>query len=68
VAAQRDYYRVLGVPRDADAGAIKDAFRRLARRYHPPTPAPSRTLRSGSRKIAEAYGVLSDPGGAKKRV
>jgi molecular chaperone DnaJ len=35
VAAQRDYYRVLGVPRDADAGAIKDAFRRLARRYHP---------------------------------
>jgi molecular chaperone DnaJ len=33
----RDYYEVLGVPRDADAKAIKNAFRQLARRYHPDT-------------------------------
>jgi DnaJ-class molecular chaperone len=33
VAAQRDYHQVPGVPRDAGAKAIKDAFRRLARRY-----------------------------------
>ena len=31
----RDYYEVLGVERGADAGEIKSAFRRLARRYHP---------------------------------
>jgi hypothetical protein len=37
VAARRDYCQVLGVPRDADSKAIKDAFRRLARRYHPDT-------------------------------
>ncbi len=35
MAAQRDYYEVLGVARDADAKAIKDAFRDLALKYHP---------------------------------
>jgi molecular chaperone DnaJ len=62
-AAQRDYYEVLGVPRDADAPAIKDAFRKLALRYH-----PDRNKEPGAedrfKEIAEAYAVLSDP---KKR-
>jgi len=35
MAARRDYYVVLGVPPDADSTAIKNAFRQLARRYHP---------------------------------
>jgi len=35
--ARRDYHQVLGVPRDADAKALKKAFRQLARRYHPDT-------------------------------
>jgi len=35
MAARRDYYEVLGVPTDADATAIKNAFRQLACRYHP---------------------------------
>lgn len=35
MAGQRDYYQVLGVPHDADAKAIKNAFRRLARRCCP---------------------------------
>lgn len=35
MAAQRDDYEVLGVARDADAKAIKDAFRELALKYHP---------------------------------
>jgi curved DNA-binding protein CbpA len=33
----KDYYRILGVPFDADQKAIKAAYRRLARRYHPDT-------------------------------
>lgn len=60
---QRDYYEVLGVPRDADPKAIKDAFRRLALQFH-----PDRNKSPGAeekfKEIAEAYAVLSDP---KKR-
>jgi DnaJ-class molecular chaperone len=37
VPRQRDYYQVLGLPRDANAKAIKNAFRRMTRRYHPDT-------------------------------
>lgn len=61
--AQRDYYEVLGVARDADAKAIKDAFRALALKYHPDrNKAPDAEERF--KEIAEAYAVLSDP---KKR-
>jgi len=57
---RRDYYQVLGVPRDADARALKKAFRQLARRYHPDTSTePDAEQRF--REITEAYGVLSDP-------
>jgi molecular chaperone DnaJ len=62
-AAKRDYYEVLGVPRDADAGAIRDAFRKLALQYH-----PDRNKEPGAedrfKEIAEAYAVLSN---AQKR-
>ncbi len=62
-AAQRDYYEVLGVARDADAKAIKDAFRQLALKYHPDrNKSPEAEARF--KEIAEAYAVLSDP---KKR-
>lgn len=51
---------MLGVPRDADQAAIKDAFRKLALRYH-----PDRNKEPGAeerfKEIAEAYAVLSDP-------
>lgn len=60
---QRDYYEVLGVPRDADASAIKNAFRELAMKYHPDrNKAPD--AEEKFKEIAEAYAVLSDP---KKR-
>lgn len=63
MAEPRDYYEVLGVPRDADIKAIKDAFRQLALKYH-----PDRNKEPGAsdrfKEIAEAYAVLSDP---KKR-
>jgi len=59
----KDYYEVLGVPRDADEKAIKEAFRALALKYH-----PDRNKEPGAeerfKEIAEAYAVLSDP---KKR-
>jgi molecular chaperone DnaJ len=57
---KRDYYEVLGVPRGADAAAIKDAFRKLAMQYHPDrNKAPGAEERF--KEIAEAYAVLSDP-------
>jgi molecular chaperone DnaJ len=60
---QRDYYEVLGVSRDADTKAIKDAFRQLALKYHPDrNKAPDAEERF--KEIAEAYAILSDP---KKR-
>lgn len=56
---QRDYYEVLGVARDADSKAIKDAFRSLALKYH-----PDRNKEPGAedrfKEIAEAYAILSD--------
>ena len=60
MADRRDYYEVLGVPRDADAKAIKDAFRTLARRYHPDVSTEP-DAEQKFREIAEAYAVLSDP-------
>src|SRR5210317_1039548 len=60
---QRDYYDVLGVAKDADQKAIKDAFRELAMKYHPDrNKAPD--AEEKFKEIAEAYAVLSDP---KKR-
>jgi molecular chaperone DnaJ len=57
---QRDYYDVLGVAKDADQKAIKDAFRELAMKYHPDrNKAPD--AEEKFKEIAEAYGVLSDP-------
>lgn len=60
---QRDYYEVLGITKDADQKAIKDAFRTLALKYH-----PDRNKEPGAeerfKEIAGAYAVLSDP---KKR-
>lgn len=57
---KRDYYEVLGVPRDADENAIKSAYRKLARQYHPDV---SKATDAGERfkVINEAYEVLSDP-------
>jgi curved DNA-binding protein len=56
-----DYYEVLGIPRTADAAEIQQAFRTLARRYHPDVnhdPAAEERFK----QINEAYSVLSDPG------
>ncbi len=58
--AQRDYYEVLGIPRDADIKSIKSAFRKLAMQYHPDrNKSPDAETRF--KEIAKAYAVLSDP-------
>ncbi len=60
IARQDDYYRVLGVGRDASPPEIRRAYRRLARRHHPDrNPEPDSPERF--RSLAEAYAVLNDP-------
>jgi molecular chaperone DnaJ len=59
--AKRDYYEVLGVERDADGGAIKKAFRRLARELHPDVNSEDPAAEERFKEAAEAYEVLSDP-------
>jgi curved DNA-binding protein len=60
VSVARDYYDVLGVPRDARGEQIQQAYRKLARRYHPDiNKDPGAEDRF--KEINEAYQVLSDP-------
>lgn len=60
-ANYKDYYAVLGVPRDADADTIKAAFRKLARQYHPDVAKDKKTAEAKFKEINEANEVLSDP-------
>src|SRR4051794_161888 len=56
----RDYYEILGVPRDADESTIKKSFRRLARELHPDVNAHDPDAEDKFKEAAEAYEVLSD--------
>lgn len=60
MAAKRDYYEVLGVSKSADADAIKKAYRKLAKKYHPDVNKDDPTAQQRFQEITEAYGVLSD--------
>ena len=57
----RDYFKVLGVDRGADADAIKRAFRKLARQYHPDVNPGNKDAEAKFKEVSEAYEVLSDP-------
>ncbi|MGC9468209.1 MAG: DnaJ C-terminal domain-containing protein [Anaerolineae bacterium] len=57
----RDYYGVLGVSKDASEKEIKQAFRKLARKYHPDMNPDDDRAEDKFKEVNEAYEVLSDP-------
>jgi molecular chaperone DnaJ len=59
MANKRDYYEVLGVPKNAGKGDIKNAYRKLALQYHPDRNK-SQGAEERFKEISEAYAVLSD--------
>ena len=62
MASKRDYYEILGVPRNASPEEIKKAYRRLAKKYHPDlNPDNKEEATEKFKEISEAYEVLMDP-------
>ena len=55
---KRDYYEVLGVSKTADAAAIKKAYRKLAKKYHPDTNAGDPVAEEKLKEVNEALAVL----------
>lgn len=59
--ASKDYYSILGVGRNASDKEIKQAYRKLARQYHPDVNPGDKAAEEKFKAINEAYEVLSDP-------
>ena len=62
----KDYYKILGVSRNASQEEIRDAFRKLARKYHPDKNKGDASAEEKFKEINEANQVLSDPEKRKK--
>ena len=60
MAEKRDYYEVLGVDKNADAGTIKKAYYQLAKKYHPDANPGDKAAEEKFKEANEAYAVLSD--------
>lgn len=60
MAAKRDYYDVLGVPRTASTAEIKKVFRQLAMKYHPDKNPGDTEAEARFKEVAEAYEILGD--------
>ena len=56
----KDYYQVMGVPRDATDAQIKQAYRKLARKYHPDV-SKEKNAEARFKEVGEAYEVLKSP-------
>ncbi len=61
MADKRDYYEVLGVEKNADDDALKKAYRKLAKKYHPDMNPGDAAAAEKFKEASEAYAVLSDP-------
>ncbi|MFO7658602.1 MAG: J domain-containing protein [Bacteroidales bacterium] len=61
-----DYYKILGIDKKATASAIKSAYRKLARKYHPDLNPNDANAKKNFQQINEANEVLSDPEKRKK--
>ncbi|POH61012.1 DnaJ C-terminal domain-containing protein [Arthrobacter glacialis] len=57
--AEKDFYKILGVAKDASDADIKKAYRKLARKYHPDTNSGDPTAEKTFKDVSEAYSVLS---------
>ena len=57
---EKDYYKTLGVPKDATADEVKKAYRKLARKFHPDANKGDAAAEERFKEISEAYDVLSD--------
>jgi len=57
----KDYYRVLGVSKDASTEGIRKAYRKLARKYHPDVNPNNKEAEERFKEINEAHEVLTDP-------
>ncbi|MBD2204403.1 DnaJ domain-containing protein [Calothrix sp. FACHB-1219] len=62
----KDYYTILGISKTASPEEIKQAFRRLARKYHPDVNPGNKQAEASFKEVNEAYEVLSDPDKRKK--
>src|SRR3954454_24534456 len=61
MAARADYYKALGVDKKASQDAIKKAYRKLARQYHPDRNPGDEKAEARFKEISAAYDVLGDP-------